>query len=61
MPVYTLEHIRDPEFDSAAASVFGMVDTIEAVDRLTVKMTLPAPYADLPLQLMDYRIRIIPG
>ena len=58
--VYTLEHIRDPEFDSPAASVIGMVDTIEAVDQLTVKMTLSAPYADLPLQLMDYRIRMIP-
>ena len=58
--VYTFEHVRDPEFDSAAASVFGMVDTFEAVDRLTVKMTLSAPHADLPLQLMDYRIRMIP-
>ena len=57
---YTLEHVRDPEFDSPAASVIGMVDTIEALDRLTVKMTLKAPYADLPLQLMDYRMRMIP-
>ena len=58
--LYTLEHVRDPEFDSPAASVIGMVDTIEAVDRLTVKMTLEAPYADLALQLMDYRMRMIP-
>ena len=58
--VYTLEHIRDPEFDSPAASVISMIDTIESVDQLTVKMTLLAPYADLPLQLMDYRIRMIP-
>ena len=58
--VYSLEHVRDPEIDSPTASVIAMVDTIEAVDRLTVKMTLSAPYADLPLQLMDYRIRMIP-
>ena len=58
--LYSLEHIRDPEFDSPAASVIAMVETIAAVDRLTVKMTLSAPYADLPLQLMDYRIRMIP-
>ena len=58
--VYTLEHVRDPALDSPAASVIGMVGAIEAVDRLTVKMTLSAPYADLPLQLMDYRIRMIP-
>ena len=58
--VYSLERVKDPELDSPAASVIGMVDTIEAVDPLTVKMTLSAPYADLPLQLMDYRIRMIP-
>ncbi|MCH2516433.1 MAG: ABC transporter substrate-binding protein [Dehalococcoidia bacterium] len=58
--VYTLEHVRDPKFDSPAASVISMVDTIEAVDPLTVKMTLKAPYADLALQLMDYRMRMIP-
>ena len=58
--VYSLNHIRDPERDSPAASVIAMVDTFEAVDPLTVKMTLSAPYADLALQLMDYRIRIIP-
>ena len=56
--VYTLEHVRDSGW--MAASVIEMVDTIEAVDPLTVKMTLSAPYADLPLQLMDYRIRMIP-
>ncbi|MFQ5985396.1 MAG: ABC transporter substrate-binding protein, partial [Alphaproteobacteria bacterium] len=37
--VYSLEHIRDPDFDSPAASAIAMVDTIEAVDALTVKMT----------------------
>ncbi len=58
--VYTLEHVRDPELDSPAAAVIAMVDTIEAIDPLTVKMTLSAPYADLALQLMDYRIRMIP-
>jgi peptide/nickel transport system substrate-binding protein len=58
--VYSLEHVRDPALDSPAASVIAMVDTIEAVDPLTVKMTLSAPYADLALQLMDYRIRMIP-
>ena len=58
--VYSLNHIRDPERASPAASVIAMVDKIEAVDPLTVKMTLSAPYADLALQLMDYRIRIIP-
>ncbi len=34
--VYTLERVKDPELDSPAASVIAMVDTIQAVDPLTV-------------------------
>ena len=37
-----------------------MIDTVEAVDGSTVKFTLSTPFADMPLQLMDYRIRMIP-
>jgi peptide/nickel transport system substrate-binding protein len=33
---------------------------MEAVDALTVKMTMSQPFADLPLQLTDYRLMIIP-
>ena len=58
--VYSLGRVQDPELDSPAASTIKMVDKIEAVDSSTVKMTLSAPYADLPLQLMDYRLRMIP-
>ena len=59
--LYSLGRVQDPELDSPARSTIKMVETIEAVDPMTVKMTLSAPYADLPLQLMDYRLRMIPS
>lgn len=58
--VYSLERVLDPEIDSPAASTIDMVDKIEAVDSATVKLTLGDSYADLPLHLMDYRLRMIP-
>ncbi len=58
--LYTLGRVQDPNLDSPARSTIKMVEKIEAVDPHTVRMKLSAPYADLPLQLMDYRLRIIP-
>ncbi len=58
--IYSLGRVQDPELDSPAASAIKMVEKIEAVDSMTVKMTLSSPFADLPLQLMDYRLRMIP-
>ncbi len=59
--VYSFTRVKDPQLDSPARSAISMVDSIAAVDPLTVKMTLSAPFADLPFQLMDYRLRIIPS
>ena len=58
--LYSLGRVQDPELDSPAASTIKMVSSIEALDSHTVKMMLSAPFGDLPLQLMDYRLRIIP-
>ena len=58
--VYTINRILDPEMDSPVRSVISMVKEIEAVDPLTVRLNLKHGYADLPLQLMDARMRIIP-
>ena len=59
--LYSLDRVQDPELDSPARSTIKMVEKIEAVDSMTVKMSLSDPYADLPLQLMDYRLRMIPS
>ncbi|MCP5154827.1 MAG: ABC transporter substrate-binding protein [Ectothiorhodospiraceae bacterium] len=58
--VYSLGRVQDKTIASPAASTIKMVERIEAVDPHTVRFVLSAPYADLPLQLMDYRLRMIP-
>lgn len=57
---YTLERINDPEIDSPAAAALSVVESVDAVDDYTVRINLSAAHADLPLLLMDYRIRLIP-
>ena len=58
--VYSLKRVQDPKMDSPARASIRMIDKIEAVDAKTVKMTLIAPFADLPLLLTDYRLMMIP-
>ena len=53
--VYTLKRIQDPKTDSPVRPTIAMVSEIEAVDPLTVRMKLSQPFADLPIQLTDYR------
>ena len=55
-----LKRIKDPELDAPVASVLAIMDSVEAIDPLTVKITLSAPHADFSLLLMDYRIRMTP-
>ena len=57
---YSLNRILDPDMDRPAQSVIKMIDRIDVIDPLTLKIMLGTPYADLPLQLMDSRLRIIP-
>ena len=57
--LYSLGRVLDPESDSPARSAVKMIDRVEALDPMTVKITLNTPFADMPLQLMDYRLRMI--
>ncbi len=58
--VYSLNRVLDPEGDSPARSAVKMITGVEALDDMTVQITLDTPFADMPLQLMDYRLRMIP-
>ncbi len=58
--VYSLNRVLDPESDSPARSAVKMIDKVEATGPMTVRISLNTPFADMPLQLMDYRLRIIP-
>jgi peptide/nickel transport system substrate-binding protein len=59
--LYSLNRVLDPKLDSPARSAVKMIDKVEALDPKTVKITLNTPFADMPLQLMDYRLRMIPA
>ncbi len=56
-----LNRIKDPELDSPVASVLAIMEKVEAVDPLTVKIILSAAHADFPMLIMDYRIRMTPS
>lgn len=58
--VYTLNRAADPKLDSPVRSAVKPIKSVEAVDPLTVRITLNAPFADLPLILTDYRLVMIP-
>ncbi|KLN59050.1 peptide ABC transporter substrate-binding protein [Kiloniella spongiae] len=58
--LYSLNRVLDPEADSPARSAVKMIQSLEAIDAQTVKIILNTPFADMPLQLMDYRLRMIP-
>ncbi|WP_116134810.1 ABC transporter substrate-binding protein [Tropicimonas sp. IMCC34043] len=57
--VATFEAILNPDIASSARSVLTMVDKIEAVDDLTVKFILSAPFADLPYSTSHANARIL--
>ncbi|GGB20651.1 ABC transporter substrate-binding protein [Allosediminivita pacifica] len=57
--VATYETILNPDVPSAARSVLTMVESVKAVDDLTVKFTLAAPFADLPYSTAHANARIL--
>ena len=58
--VYSLNRIIAPDNDSSARATIQMISRVEATGPHQVTMHLDGPFADLPLQLMDFRMRIIP-
>ncbi len=56
---YTLERIKDPKIDSPAAAVLNVIKSVDVIDNHKIKINLSSAHADLPLLLMDYRIRMI--
>ena len=57
--VATIAHMQDPETASQAASNFAVVTATEAVDDLTVRLTLAAPAPYLLAQIAAY-LAIVP-
>jgi peptide/nickel transport system substrate-binding protein len=57
--VYSLMRIKSDVIKSPLRAVLSIIDTVVADDAHTVTIKLSAPFADLPLLLMDYRVRIL--
>lgn len=57
---YSYNYIRDPENGSPGAGDFGIITEIEAVDDVTVRMTLSAPNASLPMTLGNKYGAVVP-
>jgi peptide/nickel transport system substrate-binding protein len=58
--VYSIDRMIDPEFDSPVRAVLGIISKAEAIDATTLKLTLSAGEADLPVLLADYRALMTP-
>ena len=58
---YSLMRVKDPEIGSPAKKSLSVVTDIEIIDSHTVKMKLSTSFADFPLNLTDYRLRMIPS
>jgi peptide/nickel transport system substrate-binding protein len=52
--VYSLGRILDPEINSPRRTEFGEIDSVVAVDPLTVRITTKRPYALLPARLSQF-------
>jgi peptide/nickel transport system substrate-binding protein len=57
--VFTFKRILDKDVGSVLRVNFIAVTNIEAVDPLTVKFTLSAPYADIPAAVAAYQAAIV--
>ena len=59
--VFSIKRIQDPKTGSRIRSQLAVITDVVAVDPLTVRFDLQIPYADLPMVLGDYTVRIIPN
>jgi peptide/nickel transport system substrate-binding protein len=58
---YSYNHIRDPKNGSPGASDFAMITSVEAMDDATVKITISAPNAALPMTLGNKYGGVVPA
>lgn len=57
--VATYEAILDPDRPASARALLDMVESVEAVDDVTVRFTLKTPFADLPTSTAHANARIL--
>jgi peptide/nickel transport system substrate-binding protein len=57
--IATYEAILNPDIPASAASVLNMIETVTAIDDLTVKFKLKTPFADFPTSTAHANARIL--
>ena len=57
--VYSLRRILSEEIDSPLRNMFSLMQTVDAVDAYTVRVTLDRPHADFPFLLMHYLAKVV--
>ncbi|KAE9526436.1 ABC transporter substrate-binding protein [Testudinibacter aquarius] len=57
--VFSLMRIKSESIDSPARAGLEIVESVTALDPLTVQVNLTSAHADFPILLMDYRVRIL--
>lgn len=57
---YTYDQVRDPQFGSSSQALFNQVESIDVLDRYTVKFTLDSPYADFLTASIAGPVGIVP-
>ena len=58
---YSYNYIRDPKNGSPGAGDFAMITAVEAVDEATVKITISAPNAALPMTMGNKYGGVVPA
>lgn len=59
--IATINRILDPQRDAPARAVLSIIREVSALNDYKVKFTLNKPHSDLPILLMDYRVKILPA
>lgn len=59
--VATINRILDPKRDAPVRAVLSIIEEVTAVSDSEVLFTLNKAHSDLPILLMDYRIKILPA
>ncbi|MBY6115284.1 ABC transporter substrate-binding protein [Mameliella alba] len=56
---FSLMRTQSEAIDSPTKGVMAIIDSVEVIDDMTVKVVLKQAHADFPLLVMDYRIKML--
>ena len=57
----TIETVQNPDVSSPGKGTIGPIESVEAVDKTTVRLNLSGSYADIPKKMAKQFVRILPA